>query len=203
MSNENQVGMLPTVDQINAAFANVQVIKDLAAIQPLSVDSLGVTAFPKVDVTIREPDTWSVAPSNIQSADEKLLEEKLKIMGVKDILQIIAQAEKRKDYFLNRIVCAANYFPGMGMLIAPRHWDETMHRAYERLEAERNAARVLNPELEELPAGHKFAEGFIDKFGKWHTREEAWVIAEAAGQIIRRVGGDTTNGGRLFSENLY
>jgi len=32
------------------------------------------------------------------------------------------------------------------------------------------------------------------------TREEAWQVAEAAGQIKYRVGGD---GKELFSENLY
>jgi hypothetical protein len=32
------------------------------------------------------------------------------------------------------------------------------------------------------------------------TREEAFEVASAAGQIIRRVGGDD---GKLFSENLY
>lgn len=45
--------------------------------------------------------------------------------------------------------------------------------------------------------------GFIDQFGNFHTRTEAWKIAEAAGQIFRRCGGDTVNGGTLYSENLY
>ena len=49
----------------------------------------------------------------------------------------------------------------------------------------------------------KSEQGFIDRFGKFHNREEAWKIAEPAGQIRRRVGGDTINGGTLFSENLY
>lgn len=43
-------------------------------------------------------------------------------------------------------------------------------------------------------------QGFIDQYGVFMTREEAWEVADAAGQIIRRVGGDE---GRLFSENLY
>ena len=49
----------------------------------------------------------------------------------------------------------------------------------------------------------KSEQGFVDRFGKFHNREEAWKIAEPAGQIRRRVGGDTINGGTLFSENLY
>lgn len=43
-------------------------------------------------------------------------------------------------------------------------------------------------------------QGFINTRGDFLTREQAWVAAEANGQIIRRVGGD---GKKLFSENLY
>ena len=43
-------------------------------------------------------------------------------------------------------------------------------------------------------------QGFIDQFGQFLTREEAWPIAERNTQIIRRVGGD---GIKLYSENLY
>ena len=46
-------------------------------------------------------------------------------------------------------------------------------------------------------------QGFIDRHGKFHTREAAWKIAESADQIRRRVGGDRQNGGTLYSENLY
>jgi hypothetical protein len=46
-------------------------------------------------------------------------------------------------------------------------------------------------------------EGFIDQFGDFHARTEAWKIAEAAGQILHRCGGDDTDGGTLYSENLY
>ena len=43
-------------------------------------------------------------------------------------------------------------------------------------------------------------QGFVDQFGVFLTREEAWDVASKAGQIVRRVGGD---GGCLYSENLY
>lgn len=46
-------------------------------------------------------------------------------------------------------------------------------------------------------------QGFIDQHGKFLNRRKAWVVAEAAGQILRRVGGDTLSCGTLFSENLY
>ena len=46
-------------------------------------------------------------------------------------------------------------------------------------------------------------EGFLDNKGSFLSRTEAWKVAEAAGQIKRRCGGDTADGGTLFSENLY
>ena len=49
----------------------------------------------------------------------------------------------------------------------------------------------------------KSESGFVDNRGNFLTRTEAWKVAEAAGQILYRVGGDETNGGTLYSENLY
>lgn len=158
--------------------------------------------FPKANVTISEPDRWSVSPT-VFHQQEKELKDKLKNYSAEDMLEIIAQAEKRKDYFLNRVVSAANYCPGHAYLVSARHWDEQMHKQYDMAKLGHDARRAVEPSLEEYPEGHHFAQGFIDKFGKWLTREEAWVIAQAAGQIIRRVGGDNVAGGRLYSENLY
>lgn len=80
-----------------------------------------------------------------------------------------------------RIVCAAIRDGHGSIICGPRHWDKicrsTKHDAWE--------------------------QGFVDQRGEFLTREEAWKVAEAAGQILRRVGGDSINGGRLFSENLY
>lgn len=55
--------------------------------------------------------------------------------------------------------------------------------------------------------------GFVDQHGGFHTREEAWVIADKNGQIRRPFGFETHYGncrpanvgdsGLLFSENLY
>lgn len=42
-------------------------------------------------------------------------------------------------------------------------------------------------------------QGFITNENKFVTREEAWVIAEKANQIIRQSGGS----GTLYSEDLY
>ena len=55
-------------------------------------------------------------------------------------------------------------------------------------------------------------QGFVDQFGKFYSREEAWKIAKANKQIIRPTGWETSiplesitldDAGCLFSENLY
>jgi hypothetical protein len=43
-------------------------------------------------------------------------------------------------------------------------------------------------------------QGFVDQHGKFYTRDEAWKIAEANGQLFRRFDGDGVD---LYSENLY
>lgn len=80
-----------------------------------------------------------------------------------------------------RIVCAANLI-GARIVLGVRHWDALMHEAAKHADD--------GPET----------QGFVDNFGKFLTREEAWSVALAAGQIIHRCGGD---GVELYSENLY
>lgn len=87
-----------------------------------------------------------------------------------------------------KIVCAANRIilkDGTEIIIpSARHWDNIMH----------NIIFHIDRDIDETE------QGFIDQFGHFYTREEAWVVAEKNNQIIRRVGGD---GQKLFSENLY
>lgn len=93
----------------------------------------------------------------------------------------------------SRIICAANkllFADGNIITVAgARHWDKIMH----------NAVGMMNQDFMELE------QGFIDQFGNFYSRHEAWIIAETNGQIIRRVGGDMSleGEGKLFSENLY
>ena len=82
---------------------------------------------------------------------------------------------------MRRVVCAAMKDGNGKIICGPRHWDKIMHQQFSGIARE-------------------WEQGFVDQRGEFLTREDAWKIAEAAGQIIRRVGGD---GGRLFSENLY
>jgi hypothetical protein len=82
------------------------------------------------------------------------------------------------------VVCAANRQRFTGMIaIGPRHYDETMRQ-----------------NMTGGGWGDPAEQGFIDQWGEFMTREEAWKVAEAAGQIRYRCGGD---GKKLFSENLY
>jgi hypothetical protein len=95
------------------------------------------------------------------------------------------------------------------VIIAPRHFDAFMHDAINR--------DVLSyaPEYREERARRwKQAEqGFIDQWGNFLTRREAWKIATRQGQIVRWVGSqrylsqctstDTFFDQDLYSENLY
>ncbi len=86
-----------------------------------------------------------------------------------------------------RVVCAAMRHSAGSVICSPRHWDKV---AVDRVGGQGGPWKGAE-------------QGFVDQRGVFMTREEAWKVAEAAGQIIRRVGGDTLNGGHLFSENLY
>ena len=95
---------------------------------------------------------------------------------------------------MRRVVCAANRHPTSGRIIlGARHWDGPM-RAH-KLD--------LDGVWSNDDAWHSCEQGFIDQHGQFMSREEAWKVAEEAGQIFRRCGGDTRNGGTLYSENLY
>lgn len=86
-----------------------------------------------------------------------------------------------------RVVCAAIRTEGGEIILGARHYDALMRRTY---------AMALPPSY----TGFKTAkQGFIDQWCKFMDREEAWKVAEAAGQIIRDCG----TVGTLYSENLY
>lgn len=91
---------------------------------------------------------------------------------------------------IQMIVCAAIHFDAnLGQVIlGARHFDSFMHR-------QMNDANLFVRDCH--------IEGFIDNRGAFLTRTAAWKVAEDAGQILHRVGGDTANGGTLYSENLY
>ena len=85
------------------------------------------------------------------------------------------------------VVCAANKY-GNHLFIGVRHFCPIM------------CTSMAKSNINHLREKFGEEQGFIDQYGVFMTREEAWLVAEAAGQIRYRCGGD---GDKLFSENLY
>lgn len=91
-----------------------------------------------------------------------------------------------------RVVCAAIRSPA-GVLLGIRHYSADMHRQI--------AARADGEQFK-----HRLDEdqGFVDQHGVFMSREEAYQVALAAGQIVRPYAcGHGLNGPKLYSEGLY
>ena len=97
-----------------------------------------------------------------------------------------------------RIVCAANkfiieYSPDEieELIIAgARHWDSVMRGIWDTLDEYTISCVDRNKEV----------QGFIDQFGNFYDRKEAFNLADDNNQIIRDLGYETDE---LFSEHLY
>ena len=89
---------------------------------------------------------------------------------------------------MRRIVCAAIRAEDGDLLLGIHHYSQDMLKEIE-----------ARPDGEKFYHRHKPDQGFVDQSGIYLTRDEAWIVAEAAGQIIR----DCSNPGTLYSENLY
>jgi hypothetical protein len=83
-----------------------------------------------------------------------------------------------------RIVCAACRDATGQIVAAPRHFDQTMHA---QIKAMMNYTAP-------------WEQGFIDQHGKFYDRQQAYVIAQNNGQIVRVIDHAI---GTLYSENLY
>ena len=91
--------------------------------------------------------------------------------------------DKPKQY----IVCAACRHHGT-MLAGPRHWDGVMRGQYKQLRADLQVPHSM------------FEQGFLDQFGQFISRRDAYQIAKQNGQPIN----ESRNGrAELFSEGLY
>ena len=121
-----------------------------------------------------------------------------------------------------RIVCAANIY-GSQIIAGVRHGCDVMCDAldgflaikeFEKLSLEL-MSQMKNSEIYHEIDGiiisrvfkdfsyDKECQGFLTSKYRFVTRTEAWRIALRQRQIVRRCGGDTINGGTLYSENLY
>jgi hypothetical protein len=84
---------------------------------------------------------------------------------------------------INRIVAAAVRYDTGEVIVSARHFD-----------------RLMSEQIKSLGIDtKKHEQGFIDKFGNFHSREDAYKIAKFADQIIR----DHHIEDKLFSEHLY
>ncbi len=90
---------------------------------------------------------------------------------------------------MRRVVCAAIRAADGSVLLGIRHYSRDMH---EQIAARNDGAKFKHR--------HDEDQGFVDQFGEYMSRQIAWRVADEAGQIIKRVGGD---GNALYSENLY
>lgn len=96
------------------------------------------------------------------------------------------------------VVCAANQCPADGRfttkpvtVLGARHFDERMREQINNLKL-----AGFNPTPE------SWEQGFIDQYGVFMTRQEAFRVARDAGQInVRRW--KTSPAHLLFSEDLY
>ncbi len=98
------------------------------------------------------------------------------------------------DPIIRMVVCAANRNEYGDIILGARHYDHLMHTQIEYNVDHTGLKRWLKCNVE---------QGFIDQFGVFMDRKEAWKVAMAADQIRYRCGGDNTDGGTLYSENLY
>lgn len=91
-----------------------------------------------------------------------------------------------------RVVCAAAFKEG-NLILGARHFDMTMHKTIEQI------ANGKFPGFAEFMRDSE--QGFIDQWGAFMTRVEAFDVATAAGQIIEKSG--NPNSRELYSEDIY
>lgn len=84
------------------------------------------------------------------------------------------------------IVCAAMKMKDGSIITGIRHYNPEMRAVLKRLYGDGYKNQVAE-------------QGFVDQKGVFVGREEAWQIAEQAGQIRRQV----SEPGTLYSENIY
>lgn len=94
-----------------------------------------------------------------------------------------------------RIVTACNRY-GDVILVGVRHGSEDMYSLFDHTE------NVVDFMFKDTLSDRE-EQGFITSEYRFVTRQEAWKIAVEQQQIVRRVGGDDSDGGTLYSENLY
>lgn len=94
---------------------------------------------------------------------------------------------------MRRVVCAAIRASDGSVLLGIRHYSKDMH---EQLRARTDAGKFKHR--------HDPDQGFVDQHGVYMSREEAFQVAHAAGQILYPEHcGKGLDGQKLYSEGLY
>jgi hypothetical protein len=94
------------------------------------------------------------------------------------------QATEDETIAAPRVVCAALRHEEGAIICGPRHFDATMMA---QISAQGGDWR-------------RAEQGFVDQFGRFLTRDEAWDIAKARDQLLPNRDGIL---GTLYSEDLY
>lgn len=101
--------------------------------------------------------------------------------------------EKSRQARQRRVVCAAVRAADGTVLLGVRHYSRDMH---EQIAARRDG--------EKFKHRHDEDQGFVDQHGVFMTREEAFKVAKAAGQVLYpEACGRGLDGLKLYSEGLY
>lgn len=94
-----------------------------------------------------------------------------------------------------RVVCAAIRAADGSVLLGIRHYSRDMHKQIDA-RAHTDGKSFIRRMDED--------QGFVDQYGVFMSREEAYKVAEASGQIrYPEACGNGLNGPRLYSEGLY
>lgn len=106
---------------------------------------------------------------------------------------------KPPEHVVRKVVCAAvKYGEGKDALVvcSARHFDPRMHHTL---------GVIRDDKLVELELADKAVQGFIDQFGVFMDRKEAWKVAVAADQIFleRYPKAQWRENDDLYSEWLY
>lgn len=92
-----------------------------------------------------------------------------------------------------RVVCAAIRARNGEVLLGIRHYSKDMHRQI--------SMRMDGANFHDL---HDPDQGFVDQHGVYMTREEAYEVAKASGQLrYPEACGRGLDGPKLYSEGLY
>lgn len=92
-----------------------------------------------------------------------------------------------------RVVCAALRAADGQVLLGIRHYSADMHEQLAHRDDRNRFQHLHDPD-----------QGFVDQHGVYMTREEAYAVAKASGQLrYPEACGEGLDGPKLYSEGLY